>query len=157
MPCLTHDPSIYLDEETLVELVENLSWRFRRNSDLRPLLNHLVGNRWQEFEGDLTQFWLCILQQTGGHEAAIDAAFAHCDAVDAAQIERLAALFLDSCLEVLPFHAAASFAELAERIANVLIEAMEPQDGADGVGTAVQRQVRLARAQEILKAGAIYR
>ncbi len=152
MPCLPHDPSIFIDEDTIPELVEELSLRLRRNPLLRPVFDRLVGNRWYDFEQELTAFWLQILLQEGGHENAVEAAFGAGDRFEAEHIREACTVFLESSLAVLPFHAAASFTELAERIADVLIEAVGPK----GLPAATRRK-RLLEAETILKAGAIYR
>ncbi|MCA1998349.1 MAG: hypothetical protein LDL25_01030 [Hyphomicrobiales bacterium] len=150
MPCLPHDPSIFLEDETIPELIEEFSLRLRRDSELRPLLDRMIGNHWFAFEQDLIAFWLGILLQERPPEDGIERAFASLPQVAPAEIRAFARIFLEASLACFPLHAAAAVTELAGRIEDLLLDAFAaPEPG--------QRALRLERAMVEIKAGAIFR
>jgi truncated hemoglobin YjbI len=152
MPCLPHDPSIFIEEDTISELVAAFSERLRRSSRLRPLFDRLVGNRWLEFEEQIAAFWTQVLLQFPTDPRQIDAAFHAAASLDGDDVEALAAVWLDACLAVFPLHAAASVTELAERIERVIHTALQLARTAEDGGIAAREAARTT-----LKAGAIYR
>lgn len=154
MPCLPHDPSIYIEASTIEDWVEEFSQRLRANRALKPSLDRAIGNRWYDFEQALRDFWLCILLQEGQHAAAVEAALEQIDHFPPALLDEVLSVLLDASLKVLPFYAAASLTELAERILGVLTAHCGPDWEAVSAG---ERRLRLARAREILTAGAIFR
>ncbi len=147
MPCLPHDPSIYLDESTVSELVIDFSMRLRRNAALRTVLNRLVGNRWLEFEQGFGRICESILLQQEMEEDLIDVFFAHFDALSADDLAEAGGVFLDACLASLPLHAAASVNELFEKAAEVLYTALAENRTAEAAH----------RARTILTAGHVFR
>ncbi|MDL2403433.1 hypothetical protein [Rhizobium mayense] len=147
MPCLPQDPSVYVDEATVFELIDEFSTRLRRTPALRAVLHRLIGNYWFEFEQNMAIVCENILLQQTLREALMDAFFERASALSADNIIEVRAVFLDACLTVLPLHAAASVSELFERAADLLQEAL------DWEGTAGQ----LERAKTVIKAGHIFR
>lgn len=152
MPCLPHDPSIFIEEDTIPELVAEFSDRLRRSRQLRPVFDRLVGNRWLDFEEQIAAFWTRVLLQDPTDPRQIDEAFRAAAVLGADDVATLAAIWLDACLAVFPFHAAASVTELAERIERVIHTALESARAAEDGGIAA-----FEAARATLKAGAIYR
>jgi truncated hemoglobin YjbI len=152
MPCLPHDPSILIEEDTIAELVAEFSDRLRRSQRLRPLFDRLVGNRWLDFEEQIAAFWTRVLLQDPTDPRQVDEALHAVAGLGADDIAALAAIWLESCLAVFPFHAAASVTELAERIERVIQTALESARTAGDGGIAA-----FEAAKTTLKAGAIYR
>lgn len=152
MPCLPHDPSIFIEEDTILELVAEFSDRLRRSQQLRPIFDRLVGNRWLDFEEQMAAFWTRVLLQAPTDPRQIDEAVHAVATLGANDITALAAVWLDACLSVFPLHAAASVTELAERIERVIHTALQSTLTTGDGGFAA-----FEAAKTTLKAGAIYR
>ena len=56
MPFPPFAPSVYFEEADLVSLVAEFSERVRRNPVLRPAMDRLVGNQWEEAEAATAAF-----------------------------------------------------------------------------------------------------
>jgi hypothetical protein len=152
MPCLPHDPSIFIDGDSIAEIVEALSLRLRKSRTLRPVLDRIVGNHWLEFELGLGDFLLKVLLLEGGHELAVEIAFSYDELFQPELIEEIGCLFLESSLATQPFHAAASITEITERISTNLLQALKPE-----TMTPDERKHQLLQAMKIIIAGQIFR
>ncbi len=154
MPCLPHDPSIYVEISTIEELVEDFSWRLRKRPRLQPLLTRVIGNHWQEFEQGLIQFYLSILFLEGGHELIVKRALENADQLSLALLADISNEMLESCFAILPFHAAASLNEVTERIIDTVLVGFGPDWDA---AHAEEQKIRVTRVGDIIKANAIFR
>lgn len=148
MPGLPHAPSIYLDDEDLDALCRDVSERLRRHRRLRPLLDRLVGNRWEDFEAELGTVLGASLFQTGGINVDLSWLSELHDEIGTDEIEAVREVFLDACLTGLPLYAAAAVNDigdhLGELIADLLTQATpETLDG------------RIRQVQATLRAGAL--
>ena len=124
MPYLPNNPSIYVDQDIIEDLVDELSVLLRRNARLRPILDVTVGNQWKDFEQGLVELWSRILLMDSGHDAIVAAAKSLNPILSEDDIDEVCAVFLESSLRILPFHSAAAFTELAEAIAGQVIKAL---------------------------------
>lgn len=152
MPCLPHDPSIFVEDETVAELVAAFSDRLRRSEQLRPMLKRLVGNSWWAFEEQIAAFWMRVLLQAPTDPCQVDEALTAVATLEPDEVSTLSSIWLEACLAVFPFHAAASVAELAERIERVVQTALASARSTDDAGMDA-----FESAKATLKAGAIYR
>lgn len=151
MAALLLDPSIFVDDEILHEIVQSLSERLRRHAGLRSGLDRVIGNRWEEFERDFAHFLGALLEQTGDHGGGIVALHQSFSALQPQHVRDACEVFMEAALEVLPFHAAASLSELSEHVGALVLRALEP---ATTTAAAMPLALRLNEAEEALRAGA---
>ena len=154
MAALVLDPSIFVDDEILHEIVQSLSERLRRHAGLRSGLDRVIGNRWEEFERDFAHFLGALLEQTGDHGGGIVALHQNFPALQPQHVRDACEVFMEAALEVLPFHAAASLSELSEHVGALVLRALEP---ATTAAAAMPLALRLNEAEEALRAGASLR
>jgi truncated hemoglobin YjbI len=129
MPYLPHDPSIYIDADIVLDLTTSFSDHLRRDKELAPFLRDAIGNQWEGFEKGFSAILEAISLQTGGHEEMVELAAPSFRNLKPDTVRLLLDVFLDACLETLPLHAAAAFAELANAAAEVVLKAIESDEG----------------------------
>lgn len=122
MPTLAHDPSVFIDDFVIKEFVEDLCDRLRRSPMLRETLNRSVGNRWLDLEERLIAFIQNIAFAEGRREVAISQLFDHLPEIRAEEVNTACEIFIESCLSVFSFHAAASFSEIGERLTTIIMD-----------------------------------
>ena len=147
MPFPPFAPSVYFEEADLVALVTEFSERVRKNPVLRPTMDRLVGNRWEDAEAVATAFLAATLFLERRPEIDGDWLARSIHMLDANAIDLLADILLDCALVVLPLHSAAVVAQINDALARLLKEAVA-QDG-------VARQRLLLKMQSRLAAGAL--
>lgn len=147
MPFPPFAPSVYFEEAELAALVAEFSERVRRNPDLRPALDRLVGNRWEEAEAAAGSFLRATLFLEQRPDVDGDWLAKSIRTLDVASIDQLADILLDCALVVLPLHSAAVVAEVSDALARLLKDVLA-HDGA-------MRQRLLLRMQSRLAAGAL--
>jgi hypothetical protein len=147
MPFSPLAPALFFEESDLRALVAEFSERIRRDRQLRPVLDHLVGNRWYEAEQASEAFFRATLFAEG--TPAVDANWLALAVrwLDPAAIDALVAILLDCALVAFPLHGAALLAEITEQLATDLKAVL----AADGV----VRQRRLLETYARLRAGAL--
>lgn len=151
MATLVLDPSIFVDDDILHEIVQSLSERLRRHRRLRGGLDRIIGNRWQEFEDSFARFLGALLLQTGEQGGGIVALYEAFPELEPDHVRDACEVFMEAALEVLPFHAAASLSELSEHVGALVLRALEP---ATAAAAAMPLARRLSEAEEALRAGA---
>ena len=151
MATLVLDPSIFVDDDILHEIVQSLSERLRRHRRLRGGLDKVIGNRWQEFEEGFARFLGALLLQTGEQGGGIVALHEVFPELAPDHVRDACEVFMQAALEVLPFHAAASLSELSEHVGALVLRALEP---ATEAAAAMPLARRLSEAEAALRAGA---
>lgn len=147
MPCSPFAPSNYFDDADLDALIREFSERIRSDGTLRPVLDRLVGNHWEDAElaiGDFLRATLFMLHCPQLDDDWFDRA-AH--ELDQAALDRLGDILLDCALVALPLHSAAVIADIGDTLARQLGDLVSLQGPA--------RQRRLQQLRGRLKAGAL--
>lgn len=147
MPFPPFAPSVFFDEADIEALVAEFSERVRRNPSLRPAMDGLIGNRWEDAEATTAGFLRATLFLEQRPEVDGDWLARSVRMLDARMIDQLADILLDCALVALPLHSAAVVAEIGEQLAR-LFKAVVAQDG-------VARQRLLLKARSRLLAGAL--
>jgi hypothetical protein len=148
---LVFDQALGLDEDSLHDVVVILSERLRAHPRLRRPLDRVVGNRWSEFERDLTHFITALSARTGDHGGGLAVLFEAFPELAPEHVADARDLFVESALAVLPLHAAASLSDLADSICDLALRALCPQAGREG---AKPLSLRVGEAEEALRIGA---
>lgn len=151
MAALLLDPSIFVDDEILHDIVRSLSERLRRHARLRCGLDRIIGNRWEEFEQDFARFLGALLLQSGEQGGGIVALHESFPELRPEHVRDACEVFMEAALEVMPFHAAASLSELSEHVGGLVLRALEPPTEA---AAALPLARRLSEAEAALRAGA---
>ncbi|KRA43203.1 hypothetical protein [Devosia sp. Root635] len=147
MPFPPFAPSVYFDEADLAALVAEFSERVRRNPTLRPAMDRLVGNRWEEAEAAAASFLQATLFLEKRPDVDGDWLARSIRMLDAATIDQLTDILLDCALVVLPLHSAAVVAEVSDALARLLKDVV--------IHDGVMRQRLLLKVQSRLAAGAL--
>ncbi|WP_186767033.1 hypothetical protein [Devosia ginsengisoli] len=147
MPFPPFAPSVYFDEADLAALVAEFSERVRRNPDLRPAMDRLVGNRWEEAEEAAASFLQATLFLEKRPDVDGDWLARSIRMLDGATIDQLTDILLDCALVVLPLHSAAVVAEVSDALARLLKDVV--------IHDGVMRQRLLLKVQSRLAAGAL--
>ncbi|KQX38138.1 hypothetical protein ASD04_10960 [Devosia sp. Root436] len=147
MPFPPFAPSVYFDEADLAALIAEFSERVRRNPDLRPAMDRLVGNRWEEAEAAASSFLQATLFLERRPNVDGDWLAKSIRTLDGATIDGLADILLDCALVVLPLHSAAVVAEVSDALARLLKDVV--------IYDGVMRQRLLLKVQSRLAAGAL--
>ena len=147
MPFPPFAPSVYFDEADLAALVAEFSERVRRNPTLRPAMDRLVGNRWEEAEAAAASFLQATLFLEKRPDVDGDWLARSIRMLDAATIDQLTDILLDCALVVLPLHSAAVVAEVNDALARLLKDVV--------IHDGVMRQRLLLKVQSRLAAGAL--
>ena len=149
MPFPPFAPAVFFEEADLDALISEFSERVRRSPALRPAMDRLVGNQWEEAEAAAASFLRATLFLERRPDVDGDWLAKSIRTLDASDIDLLADILLDCALVVLPLHSAAVVAEVSDALARLLKEAV----GHDGV----LRQRLLLKMQSRLAAGALMR
>lgn len=147
---LVFDQAFGLAEDSLRDVVATLSERLRAHPRLRRPLDRVVGNRWSEFEHDLTHFIAVIGGRTGDHGGGLAALFEAFPELTPEHVADARDLFIDSALAVLPLHAAASLSDLADGVCDLALSILCPRTRQEG---AMPLSLRISRAEEVLRIG----
>ena len=147
MPFPPFAPSVYFDDADLAALIAEFSERVRLNPHLRPAMDRLVGNQWEEAEAAATSFLRATLFLERRPDVDGDWLAKSIRTLDAATVDQLADILLDCALVVLPLHSAAVVAEVGDALSHLLKD-MLAHDG-------VTRQQLLLKVQSRLAAGAL--
>jgi len=147
MPHTLLAPALYIDEADIDELVTALSERIRRDPSLRPAMDGLIGNRWEQAELATGAFLRATLFLD--HRPAVDGDWLAraLRLLDTEAIERLGSILLDCAFVALPLHSAGLIAAIGDELVD-LLKAVVAQDG-------VTRQRLLLAARARLAAGAL--
>jgi hypothetical protein len=144
---LPHDPSVYVDEQIIGELVASFSDRLRASVSLRGTLNDMVGNHWPQFEEALTCACQDVMLQEPLRQDLFEAVLDSLWRLSTADLVAIRDLFLDASLAVLPLHAAASVAELFDKSVAAVSDVIEAKHSEES----------LDRARAMLTGGHIFR
>lgn len=147
MPFPPFAPSLYFDEAEIDALVAELSHRIRRSPALRPAMDRLIGNRWEEAEAAAGAFLRATLFLETRPQVNGDWLARSLRLLDAEAIDRLGDLLLDCALVALPLHRAGVVGEIGDALADLLKGVL----AVDGVA----RQRLLLKARSRLAAGAL--
>jgi hypothetical protein len=147
MSFLPHDPSVYVDEQIIGELVVSFSDGLRASVSLRGALNDTVGNYWPQFEEALTCACRSVMLQEPLRQDLVEAVLDSLWRLSTADLVAIRDLFLDASLAVLPLHAAASVAELFDKSVAASSEVIEAEHSEES----------LHRARSILTGGHLFR
>lgn len=147
MPFPPFAPSVFFDEADIDTLAAEFSERVRRNPLLRPAMDGLVGNRWEDAEMAMGGFLRATLFLQERPAVDGDWLARAVRMLDDTAIDLLADILLDCALVALPLHSAAVVAEICEQLAR-LLKSVAAEDG-------VAQQRLLLRARARLSAGAL--
>jgi truncated hemoglobin YjbI len=147
MPFMPLDPSIYIDDNVIADLVDELSYRLRMDRKLRPVLDKLVGNQWHEFEIGFAEFWRSVVLQTGDHTQHVATASVRFAELTPEDVSAISDVFLEASLRSVPLHTAARFAEISEIALSALNSALRSDDR--------ERSDRLLEVCESLMTGSV--
>lgn len=140
-----------LDEDSLRDVVATLCERLCAHPRLRRPLDRVVGNRWLEFENDLTHFIAALGARTGDHGGGLAALFHAFPELTPEHVADARDLFVESALAVLPLHAAASLSDMADRVCDLALRTLSPQPDDS---RARPLSIRIIEAEEALQIGA---
>lgn len=143
MPNPTFAPSLYIDEADIDALVMELSERLRRNPSLRPAMDGLIGNRWEEAETAAGAFLRATLFQERLPEVDGNWLARSIRLLDAQAIDHLADVLLDCALVAFPLQGAGVIGEIGDELA-CMLKAVAAQDGAARQRLLIKARVRLA-------------
>ena len=107
MPFPVFAPSIYFDESDIAALVTEFSERIRRSPTLRPAMDGLIGNRWEEAEAAAVSFLHATLFLDSRPRVDADWLARALRHLDAQTIDWLGDILLDCALVAMPLHSAA--------------------------------------------------
>ncbi|WP_332702196.1 hypothetical protein [Devosia sp.] len=147
MPFPPFAPSAFFDEADIDALATEFSERVRRSPLLRPAMDGLIGNRWEDAEAAMGGFLRATLFLEQRPEVDGDWLARSVRLLDGEAIDQLADILLDCALVALPLHSAAVVAEISEQLAR-LLKGVVSEDG-------VAQQRLLLRARTRLMAGAL--
>ena len=147
MPFPPFAPAVYFEEADLAALVAAFSERVRRNPSLRPAMDRLVGNQWEEAEAAAASFLRATLFLERRPDVDGNWLAKSIRMLDAEAIDLLADILLDCAMVVLPLHSAAVVAEVNDALVRLFKDVLA-HDG-------VMRQRLLLRMQSRLAAGAL--
>lgn len=147
MPNPTFAPSLYIDEADIDALVMELSERIRRNPSLRPAMDGLIGNRWEEAEAAAGAFLRATLFQERLPDIDGNWLARSLRLLDAQAIDSLGDVLLDCALIAFPLQGAGVIGEIGDELA-LMLKGVVAQDG-------VARQQSLLKARARLAAGAL--
>lgn len=148
---LVFDQGFGLDEDSLCDFVVILSERLRAHPRLRGPLDRVIGNRWSEFELDLTHFIAALGARTGDHGGGLVALFEAFPELAPEHVAEVRDLLVETALAVLPLHAAASLSDITDRICDLVLRILRPLPGQAGT---MPLSLRIGEAEEILRIGA---
>ncbi|MEF2554606.1 hypothetical protein VQ042_25540 [Aurantimonas sp. A2-1-M11] len=147
MPCSSFAPSIYFDDSDLDALAREFSERIRADSTLRPVLDRLVGNRWEDAELAITDFLHASLFLQSHPQIDEDWLTRAAHDLNLATLDRLGDILLDCALVALPLHSAAVIAEISDALACLLGDVVSLEDA--------DRKRRLPYLYDRLRSGAL--
>lgn len=151
MTRLVFDHALGVDEDGLREVVVTLSERLRAHPRLRRPLDRVIGNRWSEFEGGLAHFLAALSARTGDHGGGLLTLYEAFPELNPELVSDARDLFVETALAVLPLHAAASLSDLADRVCDLVLQALNPRPGK---ASTVPLKRRIEQAEEVLRIGA---
>ena len=147
MPFPPFAPSLYFDEADIDALVAELSERIRRNPALRPAMDGLIGNRWEEAEAAAGAFLRATLFLERRPDVDGDWLARSLRLLDTESIEQLGDILLDCALVALPLQSAGVIGEIGDELV-ALLKGVVAQDG-------IARQRLLLKARSRLASGAL--
>ncbi len=147
MPFPPYAPSVYFEDAEIDALVAEFSERIRRSASLRPAMDVLVGNRWEDAEAATAAFLRATLFLEARPDVAAEWLERAVATLDAGALDELGDVLLDCALVLLPLHSAAVIAAIGDALGHLLGEVVA------GEGDA--RQLLLLRAEARLAAGAL--
>ncbi len=130
MPSAPFAPSVYFEDSDIDALVREFSERIRQDVALRPALDRLVGNRWEDAEQAVESFLhatLFLQRRPDVNQEWLERA---AQVLDLAALDRLGDILLDSALVALPLHSAAVIVEIGDALTRLLADAVS-LEGAD--------------------------
>jgi hypothetical protein len=147
MPCPPFAPSIYFEDADIDALVQEFSERVRRDQTLRPFLDLLVGNQWEQAEQVVTEFLHATLFLQWRPQVDADWLARAAQELSLPALNRLGEILLDCALVALPLHSAAIIAEIGDALARFLGDVVSREGAA--------REVVLAALYDRLRSGAL--
>ena len=147
---LVFDQAFGLDEDSLHDVVATLSERLRAHPRLRRPLDRVVGNRWAEFEHDLTHFIAALGARTGDHGGGLAALFEAFPELAPEHVVDVRDLCVETALAILPLHADASLSDLADSVCDLTLRALRPPPSET---SAMPLARRISAAEDALRIG----
>ena len=120
MPCPVFAPSIYFDDSDLEALAREFSERIRGDAALRPVLDRLVGNRWEDAELAIIEFLHASLFMRCHSGIDEDWLIRAAYDLDVVTLDLLRDTLIDCAFVALPLHSAAVIAEISDALARLL-------------------------------------
>lgn len=147
MSILLSRPIQFVDDDEIKACIEMFSERIRQDATVRPALDRLVGNRWEDAEQEVHSLFHATL--FGDACPNIDANwFARAARVlKPDEVDRLTDTLLSCILETFPIDSTGDLYEIATELANTL-KAIMATDG-------LERQRQLLRTHARINAGAL--
>lgn len=112
----------HFDETDLSQLVIEFSDRLRRDTQLRPALDRLVGNHWAEAEGAALALLTASLLNKSLPQVDIEAVHRASQHLSLAHLQRLKDIFIESAMVCLPMDSAAQVSEIGYELTERLSE-----------------------------------
>jgi len=147
MPHTLLAPALYIEEADIDDLVEALSERIRRDRHLRPAMERLIGNRWEQAELAAGAFLRATLFLDRRPAVDGDWLARALRLLDAEDFDRLGEILLDCAFIALPLHSAGLISAIGDELVD-LLKGVVAQDG-------IARQRLLLMARSRLAAGAL--
>ena len=116
------------DDPDIDALAAEFSERVPRSPFLRPAMDELVGNRWEDAEAVIAGFLRATLFLDKRPEVDGDWLARSVRTLNGEAIDLLADILLNCALVAVPLHSAAVFAEISEQLAR-LLKSVVSQDG----------------------------
>jgi hemoglobin len=110
-----------LDEELLRRVIDEFYTRVRRDEELGPVFDAIIGDRWGPHIEKIMSFWMTATRVGAGYKGR-DFTPAHLkhDAIRAAQLPRWLELFRATCRDLCEPAAADALIRVAEQMADNL-------------------------------------
>lgn len=116
MSVATSAPIVFLNQDELTELAKDFSERLRRDPILRPKLDFVVGNQWEQLEKGFIRALANELSMQPLPRLPADRLSRVAQAMSSDDSERVRQLFLDAVFTRFPFSDASRLAEICDDI-----------------------------------------
>jgi hemoglobin len=112
--------SARIDEPVIEALVHRFYAKVRKDAEIGPIFNRVVGDDWDEHLAKMCRFWSSVMLMTGSYKGNPMLAHMRLKMVRPEHFERWLTLFRETAVEICHPEAAARFVEKAENIARSL-------------------------------------
>lgn len=126
--------SAQIDESLVRALVHGFYAKVRKDSEIGPIFDRVIGDDWDEHLAKMCRFWSSVMLMTGSYKGNPMIAHMRLKMVRPEHFERWLALFREAAAEICHPEAAALFVSKAENIARSLQLGMFFRPGASNPG-----------------------